>query len=58
MASPIVTGTLARALAKDSEYIESDRDLHRATLARSKLAAFSEPVGLPANREGRGMPQE
>ncbi len=58
MASPIMTGTLARALAKDYIYTSSDRDLHRATLARSTLAALSKPIGLPPEREGRGMAQE
>ena len=57
MATPVATGTLARALSKDQEYMSLPRDLTRTETARATLEQFSRTIGLPRNHQGNGLPQ-
>lgn len=58
MASPMATGTLARALAKDAGYLSLPRDQTRALTARSILQNICRSIGLPTNNQGFGMPSD
>ena len=55
MASPIATGTLARALAKRDDYKSMARDIHRANMARAVLTDLCATIGLASDYEGDGM---
>ncbi|MBG6154768.1 subtilisin [Labrenzia sp. EL_159] len=57
MATPIATGTLARALADDTSYTSLPRDLTRAQTARSALAQICRTIGLPSVNQGNGLPK-
>lgn len=57
MATPIATGTLARALADDTLYTSLPRDLTRAQTARSALAQICRTIGLPRANQGNGLPR-
>lgn len=57
MATPIVTGTLARALAQGTSYKSLPRDLTRAQTARSVLSQICRTIGLPVVNQGNGLPK-
>lgn len=56
MASPIATGTLARALAQDAAYLATGRDVTRAAMARFKLQDICRTIGLAPIFQGDGIP--
>jgi hypothetical protein len=55
MASPIATGLLAAALARDPAYQVMPRNLLRAQRARQILEQICVPIGLAAQYQGRGL---
>lgn len=54
MATPIATGVLARRLAR-SPVLAMPRDAARAAAIVKLAADHAEDIGMPANRQGRGL---
>lgn len=58
MATPIATGTLARALCGDEGYLNLPRDLTRTETARATLEQICRTIGLPQDNQGFGLPKD
>lgn len=56
-ACPMAAGALAAVLGNDETYRTLARDADRAAYARDVLWQMCEPMGLPRNRGGRGVPR-